>query len=87
MHLGKQLCDKKIDNLMSDGNKALKLSGQHTDFNLNLKTVLSPLFDAQKAIYTKKAVPETFDFLVSFFRCDISVRDEIQEDKRKEITS
>ena len=52
---------------MSDGNKALKLSGEHTDLNLNLKTVLSPLFDAQKAIYTKKAVSETFDFLVSFF--------------------
>ena len=52
---------------MSDGNKALKLSGEHANFNLNLKTVLSSLFDAQKAIYTKKAVPETFDFLVSVF--------------------
>ena len=39
---------------MSDGKNALKLPGDHTDFNLNLKVILSPLFDAQKSIYTKK---------------------------------
>ena len=33
---------------------ALKLLGDHIDFNLNLKIILSPLFDAQKSIYTKK---------------------------------
>ena len=54
----------KIDILMSDGKNASKLLGGHLDFNLNLKINLSPLFDAQKSIYTKKIVPETFDFLV-----------------------
>ena len=39
---------------MSDGKNALKLPGDHIDFNLDLKTILSPLFDAQKSIYTKK---------------------------------
>ena len=36
---------------MSDGKIALKLPGDNTDFNLNLRTILSPLFDAQKSIY------------------------------------
>ena len=72
---------------MSDGKNALKLPGDHIDFDLNLKIILSPLFDAQKSIYTKKkkTVPETFDFLVSFVLSDISVRHEIQGDKRIEI--
>ena len=39
---------------MSDGKNALKLPGDHNDFNLNLKIILSLLFDAQKIIYTKK---------------------------------
>ena len=52
---------------MSDGKNALKLSEDHTDFNLNLKINLSLLFDA-----------ETFDFLVSFVPSDISVRQEMQ---------
>ena len=39
---------------MSDGKNASKLPGDHIDFNLNLETTLSPLFDAQKSIYTKK---------------------------------
>ena len=55
---------------MSDGKNALKLPGDHLDFNLNLKIILSPLFDAQKSIYTKKNVPETFHFLVSFVPSD-----------------
>ena len=53
---------------MSDGKKALKLPGDHIDFNLNLKIILSPLFDAQISIYIKKTVAEAFDFLVSFVR-------------------
>ena len=72
---------------MSDGRNALKLPGDHIDFNLNLKITLLPLFVAQKIIYTKKTVPETFDFLVSFVPSDISVRHEIQGDKRIEIMS
>ena len=72
---------------MSDGNKALKLSGEHANFNLNLKTVLSPLFDAQKPFIPKKLYLKLLIFWFPFFPCDISVRDEIQEDKRKEITS
>ena len=64
---------------MSDGKNALKLPGDHIDFNLDLKTILSPLFDAQKSIYTKKKkkkkiVPETFDFLVSFVPSDTKHR-------------
>ena len=39
---------------MSNGKSASKLPGDHTDFNLNLKIILSPLFDAQKSIYTKQ---------------------------------
>ena len=73
---------------MSDGKNALKLPGDHIDFDLNLKIILSPLFDAQKSIYTKKkkkTVTETFDFLVSFVLSDISVQHEIQGDKRIEI--
>ena len=77
---------------MSDGKNALKLPGDHTDFNLNLKVILSPLFDAQKSIYTKKkkkkkTVCETFKFLVSFVLSDISVRHELQGDRRIEIMS
>ena len=73
---------------MSDGKNALKLPGDHLDFNLNLKIILSPLFDAQKSIYTKKkTVPKTFDFLVSFVPSDISVRHEIQGNKGIEIMS
>ena len=59
---------------MSDGKNALKLSGDHIDFNLNLKIILLPLFDAQKSIYTRKTVPGTFDFLVSIVPSDISLR-------------
>ena len=33
---------------MSDGKNALKLPGDHINFNLNLKIILSPLFDSQK---------------------------------------
>ena len=33
---------------MSDGKNALKLPGDHIDFNLNLKIILPPLFDSQK---------------------------------------
>ena len=39
---------------MSDGKNASKLPRNHIDFNLNLKIFMSPLFDAQKSIYTKK---------------------------------
>ena len=39
---------------MSDRKNALKLTGNYNDFNLNLKIILSPLFDAQKKNYTKK---------------------------------
>ena len=53
---------------MSDGKNVSKLPGDHIDFNLNLKIILSPLFDAQKSIYTKKTVIETFDFLSYLFR-------------------
>ena len=66
---------------------ALKLPGYHINFNLNLKIILSPFSDAQRIIYTKKTVPETFGFLVSFVPSDISVRHEIHGDKRIEIMS
>ena len=72
---------------MSDGKNALKLPGDHIDFDLNLKIILSPLLDAQKAFIPKKTVPETFDFSVSFVPSDISVRHEIQGDKKIEIVS
>ena len=72
---------------MTDGKNALKLPGDNIDFNLNLKIILSLLFDAQKIIYIKRPVPETFDFLVSFVSSDISVRHEIQGDKRIESMS
>ena len=40
---------------MPDGKKnALKLPGDHIDFNLNLKIILLLLLNAQKSIYTKK---------------------------------
>ena len=39
---------------MSDRKNALKLPGDHIDFNLILKIILSPLFDAQQSIHTKK---------------------------------
>ena len=68
---------------MLDGKNALKLSGDHIDFNLNLKIIVLLLFDAQKKyFYKKKNVTETFDFLVSFIPPNISVGHEIQEDKR-----
>ena len=44
---------------MSDGKNVLKLPGDYIDFNLNLKTILSPLFDAQKSIYTLKKTKKT----------------------------
>ena len=72
---------------MSDGENALKLPVNHIDFNLNLKIILSPLFDAQKSIYTKMSVLETFHFLFSFLPYDISVRRKIQGDKKIEIMS
>ena len=59
---------------MSDGKNVLKLSGDHIDFNLNLKTILPPFFDAQKSIYNKKTAPEAFDFLVSFVPSDMKYR-------------
>ena len=64
---------------MSDGKNALTLPGNHIDFNLNLKIILPPLLD------TQKTVPEIFDVLVSFAPSDISVRHEIQGDKRMQI--
>ena len=81
--------EKRINILMSNGKNALKLPGDHIDFNLNIKTILSSLFDAQKSIYTKKKTTliETFHFLVSFVPSDIPVRHEIQGDKRTEIMS
>ena len=33
---------------MGHGKNALKLPGDHIDFNLNLKIILLPLFDARK---------------------------------------
>ena len=54
MHLGNVLYDKKNDILILDGKSVLKLREDDIDFNLNLKIVLSSLFDAQKGIYTKK---------------------------------
>ena len=72
---------------MSEGKNALQLPGDHIHFNLNLKIILSPLFDAQKSIYTKNNIPESFDFLVSFVTFDISVQNEIQGNKRIEIMS
>ena len=54
----------------------LKLPEDHIVFNLKLKIILSPLFDAQKAFIQKKKkpVPETFDFLVSFVPSDTKYR-------------
>ena len=65
----------KINILMSEQKNTVKQPADHIDFNLNLKTTLSPLFDAQKSIYTKKkkSVRTAFDFLVSFVPSDISV--------------
>ena len=42
---------------MGNGKNALKLPGDHIDFNLNLKIILLPLFDARKK-------PRFFLFLV-----------------------
>ena len=53
---------------MSDGKNALKLSGDHIDFNLNLKIILLLLFDAQKSIYTKKPYLELLIFWYQLFR-------------------
>ena len=66
---------------MSDEKNVLKLSGDHIDFNLNLKINLSPLFHAQNAFIPKQTVPETFDFLVSLVPYNISVRPKIQGEK------
>ena len=67
---------------MSAEKNVLKLTRDHIDFNLNLKTTLSPLFDAQKSIYTKKkAIIETFDILVSIVPSDISVWHKIHGEK------
>ena len=44
----------KINILMSEQKNTAKQPADHIDFNLNLKTTLSPLFDAQKSIYKKK---------------------------------
>ena len=44
----------KINSSMLDGKNALKLPGDHIDFNLNLKIIVSLLFDAQKSIFTRK---------------------------------
>ena len=72
----------RIDILMSAEKNVLKLTRDHMDFNLNLKTILSPLFDAQKSVYTKKkTIIETFDILVSFVPSDISIWHEIQGEK------
>ena len=70
---------------MSDGKNALKLPGDHIDFNLSLKIILWPLFDAQKGIYTKKTVPETFDFLVSFVPSDISSHTKYRETREQKL--
>ena len=60
---------------MSEQKNTVKQPADHIDFNLNLKTTLSPLFDAKKKINTKKkkSVRTAFDFLVSFVPSDISV--------------
>ena len=71
---------------MSDGKNALKLPGYYTDFTLNLKIILSHLM-LKQAFMPKKTLLETFDFLVSFVPSNISVRQEIQGDKRIEIMS
>ena len=55
---------------MSDGKNALKLPGDHIDFNSNLKINLSLLFDAQKSIYTKEIRTWNFWALVSFIPSD-----------------
>ena len=65
---------------MSDGQNALKLPGDHIDFDLNLKINHRLCLMLKKSIYTRN-VPETFDFLVSFVPSDISVRHEIRGDK------
>ena len=65
---------KKIDILILDGKNSLKLPGDHIDFNLNLKSILSPLLDAQKNTFTKKVVIETSDLLVSFVPSDTKYR-------------
>ena len=62
---------------MSDGRNALKPPRDHIDFNLKLKIILSPLFDAQKSC--------TWNFW--FFGLICSVRQKIQGDKRIEIMS
>ena len=68
---------------MSDGKNVLKLPGDYIDFNLNLKTILSPLFDAQKSIYTlkKKTTNKQTKKLLKLLICSI-LRFEIQGNKR-----
>ena len=74
---------------MSDGKNILKLTVDHIDFNLYLKTILPLWFHAQKNVYTKKKknITETFDFLVLFVPSDTSIRHEMQDDKRIKIRS
>ena len=72
---------------MSEGKNALQLPGDYIHFNLKVKIILLPLFDAQKSTYTKNTVPESFDFLVSFVTFNISIQHEIQGNKRTEIIS
>ena len=52
---------------MSDGKNALKLPRDHIDFNLNLKIILSPLFDAQKSIIPKKPYLKLLSFWSHLF--------------------
>ena len=58
---------------MLDGQNALKLPGNHIDFDLNLKINHRLCLMLKKVFIPKKAIPETFDFLVSFVPSDISV--------------
>ena len=53
---------------MSDGKNALKLPGDHTEFNLNLKIILSYLCDAQKPFMQKKLYLKLLIFWSHLFR-------------------
>ena len=53
---------------MSDRKNALKLTGNYNDFNLNLKIILSPLFDAQKKLYQKNPYMKHLIFWPHLFR-------------------
>ena len=67
---------------MSDEKNALKLPGDHIDFNLNLKIKPSSLFDAQKSIYTKKPYLKLLILWSHLFRLTKK-----QADKKLEIMS